>query len=238
LKPENIIRTDTGNHKVILSHGYCAMSNPWELAATQRNFNWTEYVYLEELGQSITNDQFALELIALAEANNLESFGIIAHSQGGLASVQLHNFYWSGLENTQGGRLIQSVGSPYKGSTGAGSAADLAAIFGISCGSNFDLTHDGAALWLAGISPESAKDVYYYVTQYDPNDGIIHYCSLVTNLVLEWPNDGLSEVAYTDLPGANFMGLTKGECHTLNMRYDPQYYNTIRNTFMNENAAR
>ena len=49
----------------------------------------------------------------------------MAHSQGGLAATHLHAYYWSNLETAKGGRLIQSVGSPYYGS---GLAGNLAAI--------------------------------------------------------------------------------------------------------------
>jgi len=32
------------------------------------------------------------------------------------------------------------------------------------------------------------------------------YCSLATNLVLDWPNDGVTEFDYAQLDGGNFMG--------------------------------
>jgi hypothetical protein len=57
------------------------------------------------------------------------SYAVIAHSQGiphpsrltppppqgGLASLHLRSFYWTGLDNAANGdRLIQSLGSPYR----------------------------------------------------------------------------------------------------------------------------
>jgi hypothetical protein len=49
----------------------------------------------------------------------------VAHSQGGLAATHLHAYYWSNLEVAKGGRLIQSVGSPYYGSGIAGNLASI-----------------------------------------------------------------------------------------------------------------
>ena len=193
----------------------------------------------------------------------MTSFGVVAHSQGGLASTHLHNYYWSGLESAVGPRLIQSVGSPYRGSGMAGSSADLGRIFGLGCGSNFDLTHDGAALWLSGIQTDKVtKDVFYYTTQYN-SGGIINYCNLGANLLITWPNDGMSEKQYSDLPGGNFVEHSKGECHvrsltlslplthslthhaltlthaqTTSMAFPPQCWDSTRNAEMDKNAAR
>jgi len=168
----------------------------------------------------------------------MPSFGLVAHSQGGLASTHLHNYYWSALESAVGPRLIQSVGSPYGGSGMAGSSADLGRIFGVGCGSNFDLTHDGAALWIKGIQTDRVThDVYYYTTQYD-SGGLVNYCNLGSNLLLKWPNDGMTEKEFSDLPGGNDVAHTKGECHTTSMAFPPQCWDSTRNAVMNENAAR
>ena len=161
---------------------------------------------------SISNDQFAQKIAAYAKSTGVDSFGLVAHSQGGLASVTLHNYYWSGLENAVGGRLIQSVGSPYGGSSLAGSSADLGKIFGVGCGSCYDLTHDGAALWIKGITAQSASAVYYYTTQYK-DGGLVNYCNIGANLLLKWPNDGVTELSYSLLSGATSAGHTKAECH-------------------------
>lgn len=143
---------------------------------------------LDDLDATRSNDEFANIIAKFTTDHGMNSFGVVAHSQGGLASTHLHNYYWSGLENAVGPRLIQSVGSPYQGSALAGSLADLGRIFGAGCGSNFDLSHDGAALWLKGITTQSASAVHYYTTQYDTG-GIVNYCNLGSNLLLSWPND-------------------------------------------------
>jgi hypothetical protein len=91
-------------------------------------------------------------------------------------------YYWSGVDVAngisllftiylfilffyKGGRLVQSVGSPYQGTSIAGFLADLGRIFGVGCGSNYDLSRSGAANWLAKVPMDARKDVYYYTTQ-------------------------------------------------------------------------
>lgn len=183
----------------------------------------------------------------------------IGHSQGGLVFLHLHNYYWTGLENAKGKRLIQSVGSPYQGCSGAGSAANLIKIFGVACGANNDLTTDGAKLWLSGISANARKDVYYATTTYQQGKLFGDYCNMAVNLILQWPNDGTTETKYAELPsGGNSLGnkevkslffflkavvLKKNEqfqkwCHTTGMGYPPQYTDSARNKDFNANAAR
>jgi len=165
-------------------------------------------------------------VIAFAQSNGLDSFGLIGHSQGGVVATHIHNFYFSGLEGATGGRLIQSVGTPYQGSTAAANAADLGKVFGIGCGANSDLrsknllksfflpcgsryfisSRDGAANWLSGISSDARKDVYYFTTTYKRNTFFGDYCSAPMNVILQWPNDGVTELKYAKLEGANDMG--------------------------------
>ncbi len=102
---------------LVLVHGWCATIQPWE---GQKEFS--DSVLFMDLKQNRPTAEFA-ELLAAATAE-LPSFGLIGHSQGGLASLHLHNYIWSGLEAAVGERKIQSVGTPYRGSAGAGSSAD------------------------------------------------------------------------------------------------------------------
>ncbi len=66
-------------------------------------------------------------------------YSIIAHSQGGMVAAHIRNYLFSGLDSVSGGRLIQTLGTPFNGNTAAGSAANLGQIFGIGCGANSDL---------------------------------------------------------------------------------------------------
>jgi len=142
------------------------------------------------------------------------------------------------MDYTQGGRLIQSVGTPYQGCTAAGSAANLGKAFGVGCGENFDLSRDGAKLWLSGISADTKKEVYFYTTTYKQGNLFGDYCNMAINFILEWPNDGTSELQFGTLSGGNNMGNKQGWCHTTNMKYEAQYYDHQRNNEMNTQAGR
>jgi len=217
---------------IMLIHGYCSFDNPFAHYGS-----WTNPVFFENFDSSIGNDAFAKKILQVATDRGLSSFGAVGHSQGGLASTHLHNYYWSPLENASGGRRIQTVGSPYKGTTLAGNLADMGDVFGVGCGSNFDLTTDGAQLWLSGVSSEATSGVYYFTTQYDTS-GLFHYCNLAANLVLDWPNDGVTEQVNSQLPGANYVSHLKGECHTYDMNWPPQCWSTTRDATINSAAAR
>jgi hypothetical protein len=225
------VRNDSNSGKLLLVHGYCSDTNPWE----ESTFNWTNPIAFLNPSASITNDLFARKMLEFT--SDFLSFSIIAHSQGGLAAAHLHNYYFSGLEFAEGGRLIQSVGSPYKGSTLAGVLALIGEVFGIGCGPNVDLARDGAELWLKGISNHTRQDVFYFTTTYK-NSFFGGYCVLGENLLILTPNDGTAELPLTVLEGANYMGNTEGWCHTDDMSYPPQTHDHVRNAVMNSKAAR
>ena len=67
-------------------------------------------------------------------------------------------------------------------------------IFGVGCGQNHDLTVDGSTLWLAGISNYYRQNVFYYTTTYLRDQFFGDYCNLAINLILNWPNDGTTEL--------------------------------------------
>jgi len=220
---------------LLLTHGYCpGPQNPWEKYPT----DWNNPGFFLEVNSNMVNEEFAKKLALFAESMSMDSFGIIAHSQGGLASLHLLNYYFTGLDNSQGGRKIQTVGSPWLGNSGAGSTANLAAIFGIGCGPNFDLTTDGATLWLSGITSDNRKEVFYYTTTYKTRSSWGDWCNLAVNFLLKWPNDGTTEMEHALLPGGNDMGNTEGWCHSIEMQYPAQYYDRERNVMMNHLAAR
>jgi len=212
----------------MLIHGYCSSTNPWD----GQGFT-NAYSFLHK-SASVTHDTFANLIAQAAQKENLAYFGGIGHSQGGPALLTLHNFYWSGLELAPNGRIIQSVGSPYRGCSAAGSAADLGKRFGVGCGANFDLSRDGSLLWFPTISTEAQRDVYYYTTQYQTGY-LINYCNLAMNFILQWPNDGTTEYDYTNVGGTN-MGHIKGWCHTTGMSHSPQYQDPSRNAVLNAQA--
>jgi len=218
--------------KILLVHGYCAGSNEFPVSQFTNSALFTDYE------KSRSNDQFALQILGFGTPYS--SYSLVAHSQGGLASTHLKTYYWSPADvSPYNGRVIQSVGSPYHGSGLSGVLADMGVVFGIGCGANFDLTHDGAINWASKIPISSGDSVYYYTTQYDdywwllPND-----CVSAANVVLAKPNDGTTEVPYAKLAGSHLAGHKKSWCHTNGMKYPAQCTDPERNAEMNRLAAR
>jgi hypothetical protein len=164
-----------------LVHGYCAHETPFDTSS------FSDYTLFLDLDANRLNDEFAVRI--RDAASSFSSFGIVAHSQGGLASLHLRSFYWSPLDNSNGGRRLQTLASPYQGQPLAGLLAKVGQALGFLCGSNDDLTYDGARLWLASVPMSARKEVYYWAAKYG-NNGLIHYCNLAANIVLGWPNDG------------------------------------------------
>ncbi|WP_039448099.1 choice-of-anchor X domain-containing protein [Xanthomonas vasicola] len=217
--------------QLVLVHGYCS-NGVWPQA------QFTNASTFLDPKQNRSNDQFA-QLIAQF-ASQWSSFSTVAHSQGGMAALHLYTYYWSGLDNAIGGRVMQSVGTPYQGTNMAGVLATAGSRFGEGCGSNTDMTYDGAKAWLAGIPPDARAKVNYYTTSFAKskkwytND----YCNAASDLVLKDPEDGVVEEVNAQLPGGVNLGHTTGQCHTTGMRDPAQYLDADRNAVMNANAAR
>ncbi len=223
-------QTEGVGTRLLLVHGYCS-GNVWTAP------NFTNASIFLDLNQSRSNDAFAQRIKTFGGTWN--SYGIVAHSQGGMASLHLYNYYWSGLDNASGSRLIQSVGTPYKGTNLAGVLASLGGIFGVGCGTNTDLTYTGAANWLAGITTASRAKVNYHTTSFKlTNWWTNDYCNFASDLVLGDPEDGTTEQANGQLSGGINRGHVTGQCHTDGMRDPAQYRDASRNSTMNANAAR
>jgi hypothetical protein len=230
-RPANLNTNKAAGGKLMLVHGYCS-GDAWSSTG-----NFTNFVKFQDFNQNRTHDQFA-NLINSFGAS-LPSFGVVAHSQGGAASLHLYNYYWSGLDFATGGsRLIQSVGTPFQGTALAGNLAAIGSVFGAGCGSNTNLTYSGAATWLAGISTSSRAKVYYHTTSFTDVWWRYDYCSLATDAFLGDPEDGVTERAYGQLSGGNNLGHKTGWCHTTSMRDPGQTTDSSRNSNMNTNAAR
>ena len=218
-------------YKLLLVHGYCS-SDVWGPVAGQ----FTNAAVFYDLGATRTIDDFAQRIGQWGYANGWSSYAIVAHSQGGMAALHLYTYYWSGLDCAGPGRLIQSVGTPYQGTPLAGLAAVLGQLFGEGCGSNPDLTYEGAAAWLVGIPTPARAAVNYYTTSFTDNFGDYDYCSRVTDLLLTDPDDGVVEKAWGQLSGGVNQGHTTGQCHSADMRDPPQTRDATRNAAMNASA--
>lgn len=215
---------------VMLIHGYCSGANTWPTS------QFSNYAVFSDLNQNRTHDQFA-QLIR-NYGNNFSSFGAIAHSQGGAASLHLYTYYWSGLDYSSGARLIQSVGTPYQGTALAGNLALLGEIFGVGCGTNWNLTYDGAALWLSGIPSWARSRIYYHTTSFTDRWWAYDYCNIASDLFLSDPDDGVIERWAGQLSGASNLGHKTGWCHTSGMRDPAQTSDSSRNSNMNTYANR
>jgi len=216
--------------RLILVHGYCS-SGVWP---QQQFTNASSFI---DANQNRSHDAFARLLASYGSQWN--SFGTVAHSQGGAAALHLYTYYWSGLDKASGARLMQSVGTPYQGTNLAGILATLGNWFGVGCGTNSDMTYDGAAAWLAGIPASARAKVNYYTTSFASTNWYTNdYCNIATDVVLNDPEDGTVEQVYAQLPGGVNRGHTVGQCHTTGMRDPAQYLDAARNATMNANAAR
>ncbi|WP_295915123.1 choice-of-anchor X domain-containing protein [uncultured Xanthomonas sp.] len=216
--------------RLVLVHGYCS-GGVWPVA------QFTNASAFLDVNQNRSNDQFAQRLAQFGSQWN--SFGTVAHSQGGMAALHLYVYYWSGLDNASGGRVMQSVGTPYQGTNLAGILATVGSWFGVGCGTNNDLTYDGAKAWLAGIPNSARALVNYYTTSFAKTNWYTNdYCNAASDLVLSDPEDGTVEQVNGQLPGGVNRGHTTGQCHTTGMRDPAQYLDASRNATMNANAAR
>lgn len=221
---------------LLMLPGYCADVNPW--ASSAKDF--TNAFFPVDKG-NYGNHQYSEKVIGQADARGMTAYGVIGHSQGGMVALHIHNFFWSGVEmasKANGKVLLQSVGTPFNGNTAAGSAANLGEIFGVGCGTNTDLSLDGAANWLAGIEMTSRADLHFYTTTYEQGNFFGDWCSLPMNLILQWPNDGVTEATYAPLQGGKNQGNVEKWCHSTEMTYKPQYTDSSRNAKLNSNAAR
>ncbi len=222
--------TNGPGHRLMLVHGYCTDATPFTIS----HFSG-DIALFEDFEQSRSHNTFALEM--LNQAAPMKSFGVVGHSQGGMAALHLYAYYWSGLDWARGNRLIQSVGAPYQGTALAGNAAILGDIFGFGCGENPDMTYTGAANWVSLIPTWARDDVYYYTTSFEDGFGF-DYCNIITDILLSDPDDGVIERSAGQLPGANNMGHLEGWCHTADMRDPGQCTDLSRNTIMNQEAKR
>lgn len=227
-RPEKFQKRLTASKgKVLLIHGYCSDANAWS------GESFTDYAIFKDPNANRNLDEFAKLILDFAKSQNIEAFSAIGHSQGGLASLHLASYFWSGLDLVGDGRIIQSIGSPYQGTALAGGLASIGGVFGVGCGSNEGLTKSGASKWLSGIPSEKQQLVHYYTTEGKKT------CSTSANwLGLDKPNDGVTSKNFSQLPNGNNQGHYVGWCHVSDMTDPAQTFDSARNAEMNRLAAR
>jgi ADP-dependent glucokinase len=219
---------------LVLLHGYCSAKNPWTLY--DFTIGGSKGYYFMDVNASRSNDEFALLVLDFISTLNLCSYGLVGHSQGGIVSVHILNYYHSGLDGAAGDRKTQSLCSPFQGNSAAGSSSSLLSMFGSQCESINDLTPAGANTWLSGITTATRASHHYYYTRYK-ND-FLDNCNSMMNLLIKTPNDGVTETQFAPLPSSNNAGEFKGECHVDGMKYPGAFRNSARNAEMSVLAAR
>lgn len=232
---------------IILIHGYCAGGNPWPTSDFSNSYGVD--VFLNPC-QSISHNTFAKRIGLFGsklkssstnpfgsgtpksnnpKPSNLKSCGIIAHSQGGAASVHLYANYWSCLDNyaKAGSYRIQTVGTPYKGTALAGNLATFGNWFGVGCGAVNDLTESGGNSWHNNLPSWAGSIARYYRTTYIDRSWYCgdDYCDWFTDWALSGQEDGTVEVGRSTLSGATNGGVLAGQCHTSGMRHNQQTTN-------------
>ena len=230
-KPESSAINKAAGGKLMLVHGYCS-SDVW--GSQQGQFS--NSVKFSDFNQNRSHDDFAQRIDTFGD--NYPSFGVVAHSQGGAAALHLYSYYWSGLDDADSGRLIQSVGTPYQGTPLAGNLASVGGVFGVGCGYNSNLTTSGANTWLAGIPTWARNAVNYYTTSPTTKWWRPDWCQIVTDPFLRDPDDGTTEKHRGQLSGGVNRGHKTGQCHTDGMRDMAQTKDSGRNNTMSSNASR
>ena len=221
----------TPRETIVLVHGYCS-GNVW--SAYQNPFVQPRQIFAD-FGQARSNNQFAVEL--WWQTSGIDHFSTVSHSQGGMASLHLYNYYWSGLDTSLAPRPMQSVGTPFNGSALMNHRAALDAIIDLLnledrfCPVVFDLTHPGAAVWQAGIASASRNKAYYYRTR-----GTLLPCHALTAPIIPGRDDGVVSLQEGVLPGGHDLGIETAQCHTPDMFHPFQLSDANRNVQMAANA--
>lgn len=121
------------NGKVVLVHGFCADKNPFEVQAE----DWTDAVFYSAAREgnplSRSNNEFAQDVLRFVEKEGLGSFSAVGQSQGGMTILHILNYYHTGLDETTTGRKIQSIATPYLGSSALSSLKGIADLLAREC---------------------------------------------------------------------------------------------------------
>lgn len=248
IPPAHLVKARAANvsadaPSIVLVHGFCADRNPFEVQAD----DWTNAVFYSSKREGnplgAENNEFAEFVIKFIDeqqgGQGLDRFSMVGQSQGGMVILHILNYFHTGLDNSEGGRQIQSVATPYLGNSALANLGGLAGIIAGDCTPPENLAREGATQWIAGISQANIDLVNPYATQYDKG-GLFGggYCNQLMNLFLNTPNDGVCEIDYAKPETGKDLNLKVGYCHAEGMEWPPSFWDVTRNKEMDTLAAR
>ncbi len=229
---------------IFLVHGWCSVPAwPFNDFVNGR-IGGTEI--FNDPSASRSHDAFARRIRDQGDALFTDSFSVVAHSQGGAASTHLRAFYNSGLDNSLAPRPIQSMGTPYGGSTlmdlylGTGLLGWLVSeIFGL-CGQQFSLGTLGSIIWKSSIPNFVRSEVFYFRTRHQRPGNFWQRLQFwrwrcnAASFVIPGSDDGVVSVGQGSFSHARDQGITDRECHTGadSMNHPDQKDNVARNDEM------
>ena len=236
-------RITFSNTGIFLVHGWCSGAT-WPVSHFGRPGRVGGTEVFSDPSASRSHDAFARLIRDQGAANFSDSFTVVAHSQGGAAATHLRAFYNSLLDLSNAPRRIQTMGTPYWGS----SLMDyylatgplgwiIASIFG-QCTPVFDLGTLGSSLWLSGVPSWARGEVFFYRTGFRRPSSFWERlqfwrwrCNAASFVIPGW-DDGVVADWQGVLPGGNNMGVTESECHTGGMNHPGQTFNWNRNDIL------
>jgi len=227
---------------ILLVHGWC--SNPVWPVSDFLNGRIGGTGVFSDPSASRSHDAFARRIRDQGDARFSTAFSVVAHSQGGAAATHLRAFYSSGLDNITAPRRIQSMGTPYLGSTlmdlyfATGPIGWIVSeVFGL-CGQQFSLTTLGSVLWNVSLPGFVRDEVSFYRTRHTRPSNFWQRlqfwrwrCNLAS-FIIPSADDGVVADFQGSFWGGNNLGITDGECHTGGMHHPSQTRNGGRNDTM------
>ncbi len=240
--PEEQTRGGFTNTGIFLVHGWCS-GNVWPRGDFEVAGRVGGTEVFADFSQSRSHDNFAQRIRDQGAARFIDSFSVVSHSQGGAAAVHLRAFYNSLLDASTAPRRMQSVGTPYRGSTlmdfylATGPLGWLIATILGECTPQFSLGTLGSAVWRATVPSWAKNEVWYYRSGHRRPSNFFQRlqfwrwrCNLASFVIPGW-DDGVVADWQGVLSNGRNMGVTSSECH-LNMNHGGQTRNQGRNNIM------
>lgn len=212
---------------ILLVHGFCS-GFVWPVADFNVGGRVGDTAVFDDRNQSRSHDAFARRIREQGDALFPSNFTVVAHSQGGAAATHLRAFYNSNLDLSNAPRRIQTMGTPYGGSTLMDLYIAIPLLWGFAeaVGScfppQFDLTTLGSRIWQATLPWWVRDDVFYHQTTHNlPRNfwQALQFwrwnCGFASYLIVG-PDDGVVSLPQGLFLGGHAQTPGVGECHVRN----------------------